>query len=69
MSENIKTQTERAATKKDVAYYLGVTIRTVENQMSAGILPYRKIGKLVRFDMDEVKSALDERCGRNRRAA
>ena len=69
MPTNIETKTERAATKKDVAFYLGVTVRTVENQMNAGILPYRKIGKLVRFDMDEVKTALDERCGRNRRVA
>jgi excisionase family DNA binding protein len=64
------TQTERTATKKDVARYLGVTTRTVDNLMLTGILPYQKIGgKIVRFRMDEVRLALDERCGKNRRGA
>jgi len=56
---------ERIGTKQDVADYIGATIRTVENNMRSGVLPYRKIGRLVRFDMEEVKQALAERCGKN----
>jgi len=58
---------ERASTKKDIAFYLSVTTRTVENMMASGVLPYRKFGKLVRFDLEEVKTAIAERCGKNRK--
>jgi excisionase family DNA binding protein len=56
----------RAATKSDVAEYYGVTIRTVEHWMSRGWLPYRKLGKLVRMDLEECKVALAQKCGRNK---
>jgi excisionase family DNA binding protein len=55
------SKTERAATKKDVAEYLRVTVRTVENLMKAGVVPFYRIGSLVRFDMDLVKSEMRAR--------
>jgi len=49
--------------KKFLASYFTVTQRTVDNWMAW--LPYFKIGRLVRFDLDAVKRAVNERCGRN----
>lgn len=63
MAENERN--DKTATKKDVAEFLGVTTRTVENQMKAGIIPYWKVGRLCRFDMVQVRAALNERCGKN----
>lgn len=43
-------------TKKDVALRLGVTVPTVERWMRAkrNPIPYRKLGKLVRFHAHEI---------------
>lgn len=58
---------ERSATKSDVRdFYRLKSLRTVENWMKQGLIPYVKIGKLVRFNLDEVQAALSARCGRNR---
>lgn len=58
---------ERSSTKEDVKnFYQLKTTRTVELWMQRGWIPYQKIGKLVRFNLDEVQRALAERCGRNR---
>lgn len=67
MSENAK-QTERTSTKEDIRdFYRLKTVRTIELWMKRGLIPYTKIGKLVRFDLEEVKAAMKERCGRNKR--
>jgi excisionase family DNA binding protein len=52
---------DRSATKQDVAFYLRCTVRHVENLMREKKLPYAKFGRLVRFDLDEVKQALKQR--------
>jgi excisionase family DNA binding protein len=57
---------QKTATKRDVAAFLGVTTRTVENLMKNGLLPFWKLNRTCRFDLDAVKKALDERCGHNR---
>ena len=63
-------QFERSATKEDIRdFYRLKSVRTIELWMKAGIIPYTKIGKLVRFDLEEVKASLKERCGRNRAGA
>jgi excisionase family DNA binding protein len=60
-------QIERSATKEDVRdFYRLKSVRTIELWMRAGLIPYTKIGKLVRFDLEEVKAAMKERCGHNR---
>ena len=61
---------ERTSTKEEIKeFYRLKTVRTVENWMNQGLIPYVKIGKLVRFNLDEVKQAINESCGRNQGVA
>jgi excisionase family DNA binding protein len=69
MSGEIK-QFERSATKEDVRdFYRLKSVRTIEIWMKSGLIPYVKIGKLVRFNLQEVQAALNRKCGRNGAAA
>jgi excisionase family DNA binding protein len=45
-------------TKKDVAEYLQVSIKTVENMMKSNELAYHYVGKLPRFKRKEVDTCL-----------
>ena len=63
------TNIDRALTKSDLANHLQCTPRTIENLMRKGLFPYVKIGKLVRFNLEEVTAALNKRCGRNQGGA
>lgn len=47
--------------KEEIAKMLGMTIRTVDNWMNRGLLPYFKIGRSVRFRKDDVVQHLN-RC-------
>ena len=44
--------------KSSIARINSVSTRTVENWMKKGLIPYTKIGGLVRFDMAKVTAAL-----------
>ena len=44
---------ENMKTKKEIAEYFSVSVTTIDNRMKKG-LPYIKIGKSVRFDIEEV---------------
>jgi len=46
---------DKLLTKQQVAEALQSTVRFVEKLMAAGELPYRKIGKLVRFHESDVE--------------
>ena len=46
-------------TKRHIAAVTNVSTRCIDNWMSDGLIPYRKIGKLVRFDVAEVREALN----------
>lgn len=46
-------------TKREVADILRVSTRTVTNLMRSGVLPFVKIGHIVRFDRASVSEALD----------
>lgn len=46
-------------TKKELAEHYNVSIATIDRLMKEG-LPYTKIGKNVRFDLEKVKKWLDE---------
>ena len=39
---------------------MSVSTRTVSNWKSAGIIPFLRIGKVVRFSIDEVEAALEK---------
>ena len=51
--------------KKQMAQKLAVTPRTVENWMNEGYVQYIKIGRCVRYDLEDVIAALKRRHGRN----
>lgn len=46
------------ANKRQVARHCSVSTRCIDNWMRDGIIPFRKIGKLVRFNLNEVDEAL-----------
>ena len=47
-------------TRKQIAYYIGVSERTVSNMMRKRLIPVLKFGKSVRFDPSKVRKALDK---------
>lgn len=50
-----------AATAKDVAKRYGVSRATVYNWIDTAEIPHRRIGSLIRFNMDEVDAWSEER--------
>ena|SRR5579883_2143267 len=53
---------EAFITKPEVARRLNKQVRTVDNWMKCGILPYYKIGRSVVFKWGEIETALAARC-------
>lgn len=51
---------KRMVGKTEIAEMLGMTIRTVDNWMDRGLLPYFKIGRSVRFRRDDVLQHLNQ---------
>ena len=48
--------------KPELGRRLGVSVRTVEEWMSYGLVPYYKVGSTVRFKWSDVERHLDQRC-------
>jgi excisionase family DNA binding protein len=48
--------------KEELARRLGKTLRTVDNWMSKGLLPYFKIGRSVAFKWSDVEAHLAQTC-------
>ena len=59
MGVKTPTEEERLWNLRDVARYLGCTPRHVQNLVSCG-LPHIRLGRLVRFDPEEVAAYLNE---------
>jgi hypothetical protein len=55
---NIETPQSGLVTKLELAKILRVSSRCIDNWMRAKVLPYFKIGRLVRFDARRCLSAL-----------
>jgi len=55
--------------KREVARRLNKTVRTADNWMRRGLLPYYKIGRSVSFKWSEVEAHLGETCRVCRRRA
>lgn len=47
----------RLLTKVELAETLNVSVRTIDNWMASRTLPYIKVNRLVRFNIDEVLKA------------
>jgi excisionase family DNA binding protein len=53
---------QRLLTKAESAHYCQVQTRTIDNWMKRGLIPYYKIGKAVRFRLDDIQAHLDKTC-------
>jgi excisionase family DNA binding protein len=54
--------TEKLLTKDEAAEFLGLTVRTIENHMKAGLIPYYKLSRTVRFNRADVLAHLNDNC-------
>ena len=57
-TDNIETLDSGLVTKKELAPVLRVSTRTVDNWQRKKILPYIKVGRLVRFNIARCLTAL-----------
>jgi excisionase family DNA binding protein len=53
---------QRLLTKAESAHYCHVQTRTIDNWMKRGLIPYYKIGKAVRFRLEDIQAHLDKTC-------
>jgi excisionase family DNA binding protein len=60
----VDAQTHEVMTKAELADYLRISRRTVDDWMREGKLPYWKIGRAVRFKRKDVVEHLDRTCSR-----
>ncbi len=60
-TENLRGSDDVFVSKADMASRLVVSTRTLESWMKNRLIPYHKIGRTVRFDLREVRSALEAR--------
>lgn len=62
MSNNASNTQSGRATPRQVAEHLSVTVPTVFNWLKQGIIPAKiAVGRVYRFDLDEVEAALEAR--------
>lgn len=52
---------KRLLTPKDVAELLQISVRTLERWVAEGKLPAIRLGRLIRFDPDDIRKFIDER--------
>lgn len=55
--ENIELK-QKLVNKRDIAIRYGVSERTIQEWMAKGLIPYHKIGYMVRFDPQACDRAL-----------
>ena len=49
---------QRQISPKELAEHYGISVRTVTNWKSAGVIPFIRVGRVFRFDLSEVEEAL-----------
>lgn len=58
---------DKPKSKIELAEYFGVHPRTIDGWMARGIIPYWRVGGLVRFDLPSVIARLNEKALHNAR--
>ena len=53
-------QSNKKLTAQQLADHMGVSTRTIGNWKAAGIISFIRIGRVVRFDLEEVEAGLDK---------
>ena len=56
--QNAVLDKQKLVNKPTIALRYGVSERTIQEWMEKGMIPYYKLGYMVRFDPDECDSAL-----------
>ncbi|MDB0067866.1 helix-turn-helix domain-containing protein [Akkermansiaceae bacterium] len=51
---------QRQVSPKELAEHYGVSTRTVTNWKAAGLIPFLRVGRVVRFSIEEVDVALEK---------
>jgi excisionase family DNA binding protein len=64
MKDVLKEDGNDYITKTEIAARLKVTSRTIDSWMAKGLVPFRKVGRTVRFDWVEVREYLKARSRR-----
>ncbi len=59
--ENQILNDESLFTKKQIAHFLQISIKTIDKKVSMKEIPFIKIGKLVRFDIKRVRAWAEEK--------
>lgn len=59
MTDTNTTTPRLAFTAEEVAYSTGVSLRTVREATYAGVLPCRRLGRLVRYTQEDIQHWLD----------
>ena len=59
-SEFSKKQEKEILSVKDVCELLGIHISTLNKWKAEGIIPFRRLGKRVYFDKEEIKKAMND---------
>jgi excisionase family DNA binding protein len=60
MKTKTQTNTERLFLNKDeVAHFIGCSWRHVQNLTHGGILPYVKLGRLIRYRKQDIEQAIE----------
>ena len=54
------TTSNRKLTSQQLADHMGVSTRTIGNWKATGVIPFIRIGRVVRFDLAEVEAGLDK---------
>lgn len=63
MGERDKLAREPLMKVPEVAEYLGLAESTVRNKVQAGEIPYKKVGRSVRFRRAEIDAWIEEQSG------
>jgi excisionase family DNA binding protein len=50
---------EKLISAQELATYLGIKEITIYKHVQAGLIPALRVGKLLRFDLEKVKKALE----------
>ncbi len=53
-----KTEADEVCTKKELAYFLRVSVRTIDNLVRTKRIPFFKLNRTIRFDKSAVLAAL-----------
>lgn len=59
--QELITTPQRLLNIRELSEYLGVSINTIYCWVNKGFIPRIKLGRLVKFDINEINSWLDEK--------